>query len=232
MTPSSSDPGGVRPARFDRPLQGARPGAGRPGVLGGALISDPQLQRQAEEIAERAREEARAAGYAAGWAQGRQAAAECEARERVQRAERARVEQEAATHRMTDLLAGLAHAVAQADLATVPAWTELADTVADGALVIARAVLAREPATVDAEVAEAVRIAVRSLAAGDAVVVHLNPADHGLVTSMPKATVPDGVRLVSDPQVPSGTVIARTPLQRLWVDLPAAVAAAEEVLRS
>jgi flagellar assembly protein FliH len=213
----------VRVVSFDRPL---RTGADSIGW------ADPRIRQRIEQASRQAQEEARALGYAAGWAQGRKAAtqrARAEEIERTAAASRALQEQGA---RAQGLLRTLGEAARQATLAAVPAWTEVADAVTDGALAIARAALGRELAAVDAEVADAVRTALRTLAGADEVNMHVHPGDLDLLRELVGDHLPQHVRLTADPAVAPGGVLAQTPVRRLCRDLPAAIARAEEVLRS
>jgi hypothetical protein len=74
-----------------------------------------------------------------------------------------------------------------------------------------------------------VRSAVRALTGDGRVVVHLNPAD---LAAIEGARLPDGAELVPDDTLPLGAVAVRGEVQRLRLDVPTAVAAAQEVLRS
>ena len=112
--------------------------------------------------------------------------------------------------------------------AAIPEWEEVADAVADGALRIARAAMARELRSIDEPVADAVRRGLERIADPGDAIVHLHPDDAATVG----ASLPDGVRIVADPTVPQGGVVVLTPAQRLRLDLPSALAAAERVLRS
>jgi flagellar assembly protein FliH len=213
----------VRVVRFDRPLRTEAESI---------AWADPRIKQRIDDAARRAREEASTLGYAAGWAQGRQAAAEQARRDdeaRAAVAARALLEQ---GERVQALLRTLGEAARQATVSAVPAWTELADAVADGALAITRAALGRELAAVDAEVADAVRMAVRTLAGSSEMTVHVHPRDLNLLRELAGEELPSHVRLAADPTVAPGAVVAATPVQRLLRDLPAAVARAEEVLRS
>jgi len=214
--PGGSGTAVIRPARLDRPLSGRllEPG-----------YADAHLEAMLAEAAERAREAARAQGYAAGWAHGAQAAAAAQQAGR----EQAEAERRAAAARAETLLAALAEAARRHQQAGLPAWHEVADALADGALALARAALGRELRAIDEPVADAVRTALRRLAAPGEVSVHLNPEDAALLAT---ADLPPTVRLVADASVPAGAVRAQTPTQRLLLHLPAALAAAEEVLRS
>jgi flagellar assembly protein FliH len=212
--------GGVRAARLDRPLVA--------GALNGDVgYADPRLDEIVRAAAQQAREQARAEGYAAGWAQGRQAATKREREEAAHRAGLAEGAQRELAQRSTGLLAGLASAARAQQAAAVPEWEEVADALGAGALAVAAAALGRELQAVDSVLAEAVRTALRALADAEAVELHLHPADAPLLAG---AELPDGVRLVPDPQVPAGAVHAWTPTQRLRVNLAHAVAAAEAVL--
>jgi flagellar assembly protein FliH len=209
----------VRPARLDRPLR-----------EGGAIdpaYTDPALEEMVRVAAEQARESARAEGYAAGWAQGRQAAlvratAENDAVRRRLATEKSKLGQDVA-----ELLTALAEATRAARTAQLPDWIEVADVLAAGALQLAAAALGRELSSVDGAVEQAVAGALRHLAEPGDAVVHLNPAEAEMVDGLEL-----GVRVIPDPSVATGSVVVLTPAQRLRHDLPAALAAAEEVLRS
>jgi len=213
---------GARAVRFDRPL------------VEQAGWADPRIGRQIAAAARSAREQGLAEGYAAGWAQGRRAATEREAAESAERTEREDATRRALTLRVQGLLAALAASARTLADQVVPSWDGLVDTLVDGALAIAGAGLARELAAVDAEVLEAARTALRLLPPDDAVTLHVHPDDVALFGDLTGAADPAlaGVRVVPDAGVPLGTVLARTPLQTLPVDLRAAVRAAEEVLRA
>lgn len=236
MTPSSADareastgaadPGQrVTVARFDRPL--SRSGTGDHGVG----WADPAVEERIARAEQRACEHARSLGYAAGWAQGRQAAAEQE-RIAAQRREQEAAEAMAAhTLRARRLVQGLTEELRRAGQSCVPAWEELGDAIADGALAIARAALGRELAAIDVPVLDAVRTALRRLGGPADVVIHVHPGDLALLRGGTAGDLPEGLRLVADPELAPGTVRALGVAQRLLLDLPAAVARAEEVLR-
>ena len=214
----------VRVVVFDRPL-----GAGHDRTNWG----DPALNRRFDAAVKRGREQGRAEGYAAGWAQGRRAAAEQEQVELVVRAEHDAQRRQAHEARVGAAIDQLVTAARRLDRATAPAWTELADVITDGALAIARAALGRELSTLDEPVVDAVRTALHTLAEPADVVLRLNPADHALLEGLAaQAVTQPGLRLVADPEVEPSDVLALTPVQRLRLSLPSAVAAAEEVLRS
>jgi flagellar assembly protein FliH len=230
--PSSSDTRGVadalagsavRPVRFERPLHAAGPGARTPGW------GDAGLDGALAEAVEAARAEGLAQGYAAGWAAGRQAAAEREAAETVERARAAEADRRALAARAESLLAALAAAATSAATAAEPTWDELGDVLADGALALARAALARELASVDADLELRMRAALRLLAGDGRVVVLLAPQDAAALAGV---RLPEGTELVADAALAPGTVAVRTDARRLLLDVPAAIAAAEEVLRS
>jgi flagellar biosynthesis/type III secretory pathway protein FliH len=214
----------ARPVRFDRPL------VELPGW------ADPQVSRAIADAIRDARVQGRKQGYADGWAH---ALREARARERTERAERTAREEatrKALTQRTQDVLAGVAVAARAMSAEVVPAWEALVDTLLDGALAIAAAGLGRELSTVDAEVLEAARAALRQLptSARADVTLHVNPADVELFPADAdeegNAAI-NGLEVVPDGRVPAGSVVARTPLQSLPVDLQAALRAAEEVLR-
>jgi flagellar assembly protein FliH len=209
----------VRPARLDRPLRRATLDP---------TYTDPHLEELVRQASERAREEARTEGYAAGWSEGRQAAGDKARGEIEAAARRADVERIAVSERVAGLLSSLAEISRTARLAIVPEWIEVADVLADGALRLASAALSRELQSVDGAVADSVRAAVRQLAQPGEAVVHLSPVDAALLSADAIA----GVRVIADPSVKPGSVVALTPSQRLSHDLPAALAAAEEVLKS
>jgi flagellar assembly protein FliH len=209
----------VRPARLDRPLRR---------VSLDPTYADPHLEELVRVAADRARNEARAEGYAAGWSQGRQAAAEKGQVDTAVAARQADSERTLAGRKMAQPLTALGDAARTARAATTPEWAEVADTLAEGALRLAAAALGRELRSVDDAVSQAVKGALLQLAEPGEAVVHLNPADAALV--LDDETV--SVRVISDPGVPVGSVVVLTPSQRLRHDLPAALALAEEVLRS
>ncbi|MBT0771414.1 hypothetical protein KIH74_20925 [Kineosporia sp. J2-2] len=209
----------VRPAQLDRPLHRGTPGA---------QFSDPKLEQAVRAAADQARTDAQAQGYLAGWAQGRQAAAEENLAVRATQLEETQQLRAELAHRAEDLMVALREAARQVHEATLPDWNEVADALTDGALRLAKAALGREMSTVDESVEQAVRTAVRQVSASDEAVVHLNPDD---AETLGQAGV-EGVRIVPDPELAPGSVTVLTPTQRLRHDLPAALAAAEEVLRS
>jgi flagellar assembly protein FliH len=218
-SPAVSADGDVRTVRFDRPL------VDHPGW------ADPRLARQVAQATGRARELAVAEGYAAGWAQGRRAAAKAAQEETTQRADREEAARRQIATRGQALLASLAQTARTLADQAIPAWDELVEVLLEGALSIASASLARELATVDSEVVEAVRTSLRLLPSAETVTVLVNPADAGLLAAGTKGDpLPAGVRVTTDPQVPAGTVRALTPLQSLATDLRAGLRAAAEVL--
>lgn len=208
----------VRPARLDRPL---RQGALDPGY------SDPHLEQAIREAADQAREAAQAQGYAAGWTQGRQVAAAEAAVQAAAAAAELERERQRAIADMRQLLDGLCDAARTMSQRSASEWSEVADVLCEGALQLAQALLARELHSVDDALMLNVRAALQQLADPSQAVVHLHPQDAALIKD-----VPDGVRIVPDPAVPVGGVVALTPAQRLRLDLPEALANAQEVLRS
>jgi len=219
LVDTTQDDVSVRPARLDRPLRRA---------MLDPTYSDPHLEELIRVAADRARHEARAEGYAAGWSEGRQAATVKLQNEKALLAKQAESERALAGHRVAELLVALSEAARSARVSVAPEWSEVADTLAEGALRLAAAALGRELESIDDAVAQAVRGALQRLAEPGTAVVHLNPADAALVLDDPTL----GVRVISDPRVPEGSVIALTPAQRLRHDLPAALDAAEAVLKS
>jgi flagellar assembly protein FliH len=209
----------VRPARMDRPLRQANLDP---------TYTDPHLEELVRVAAERARNEAQAEGYAAGWSQGRQAAAIKAQTENATLAQQIASERAIAGQRMAQLLAALSETAKSAKAAVAPDWSEVADTLADGALRLAAAALGRELRSIDDAVVQAVKGALQRLADPSEAVVHLNPEDAALVVENDDL----GVKVISDPRVSVGSVIVLTPAQQLRHDLPAALNAAEEVLRS
>jgi flagellar assembly protein FliH len=209
----------VRPANLDRPLH-------RGSVE--TQYSDPRLEELVRVAAARAREEAQAQGYLAGWAQGRRAATEDSARARAgQQQENQRLRAEI-TGEAQHLMESLRDAAREVQEAQLPEWNEVVDALTDGALRIARAALGRELRSTDDQVTLAVRTALQHVGASTETLVHLNPDDAELL----KDEVAEGVTIVPDPALLPGSVTVLTPTQRLRQDLPAALAAAEEVLRS
>jgi flagellar assembly protein FliH len=214
---------GIRPAKFDRPLSG--PHAARLGAGWG----DPALDAQIAEAVAEGRRTGVAEGFAAGWAAGRRAAAEREAADAAARAQALEAERLQQRRRAEELLLALADAARSAASVAAPEYEEVADVLTDGALAIARAALARELASVDDDLKRRVRTAVRALTGDGRVVVQLNPAD---LAAIEGARLPAGAQLVPDETLPLGAVAVRGEVQRLRLDVPAAVAAAQEVLRS
>jgi flagellar assembly protein FliH len=209
----------ARAVSFDRPLV-ELPGWG-----------DPRLARQVAKATRAGREQGRAEGYAIGWAEGRRAAAERERQEAAQRTAREEATRRHLTGQAQTVLAALATAARTLAEQVTPAWDELVENLLDGALALAAAALDRELAGVDAEVREALRTALRLLPSADVVTVHANPGDLAVLRGPAGTGLPDGVQLVADPTVAAGTVLARTPLHSLPVDLRAALRTAQEVLR-
>jgi flagellar assembly protein FliH len=187
------------------------------------------MARQLAEASRAAREQGLAEGYAAGWATGRRAAAEAERREAAERAEREEATRRQLAARTQPLLAALAETARAFTEQVAPAWDEIGDVLLEGALRVAAAALGRELEAVDAVVLEAARTALRLLPTAEVVALHVNPVDVALVGE--GENLPDGLRLVPDATVPAGTVVARSPLQSLPVDLRHALAGVEEVLR-
>jgi hypothetical protein len=68
-----------------------------------------------------------------------------------------------------------------------------------------------------------------ALAGDGRLMLRLNPVDHAALAGV---RLPADADLVADPSLPAGAVAVRGETQRLLLDVPAAVAAAEEVLRS
>jgi len=209
----------VRPARLDRPLRATSLDP---------TYTDPYLEELVRVAADRARHEARAEGYAAGWSQGRQAAAAQAQFESVAVARQVEFERNAASRKAAKFVAALGEAARAARVIVAPEWAEVSDTLAEGALRLAAAALGRELRSIDDAVAQAVKGALRLLAEPGEAVIHLNPAD--AIQVLDDETL--GVRVISDPRVPVGGVLALTPAQRLRHDLPAALDAAEAVLKS
>ena len=224
VDPVPVDPlAGVRPARLDRPLTGAR-SVGRGGAWG-----DPALDAALAEAIDDGRRQGSAQGYAIGWAAGMRAAADREHAAAAARAQAAETERRERLGRAESLLAALAEARREVAASAAPTWEQLAGVLTDGALAIARAALARELATVDDDVERRVRAALQVLADDGRLVVHLHPDD---VAALSGARLPVGTQLVPDAAVRPGTVDVQGDVRRLRLDVPAAVAAAEEVLRS
>ena len=231
MKPSSSDTAvttgtgapEVLTARLDRPLAA--------GALGHGW-AHPAIEEQIAKVRQAAAEAARSERYAARSAQGRRAAAE--ALEVDRRRQQEQVDAQALTQatRVEAALAVLADAVARVDEAAVPAWEEVADTLVEGALGIARAVLARELGSLDATTLEALHVAVRCLGTPPAVTVQAHPDDVATLDAVAAGRRPAALTLVPDPSQQPGTLVTRTLTQRVKVGVPAALAAAEEVLRA
>jgi hypothetical protein len=160
---------------------------------------------------------------------GARAAAEREAVQAAARSRQAEADRREQARRSEDLLAALGAAAATLAAGHAPAYEEVADTLTDGALAIARAAVGRELLSVGDDLERRVRAAVRTLAGDGHLVVHLHPDDAAILAG---AALPPGAELVPDASVPRGTVSVRGEVQRLHHDVAAAVAAAQEVLRS
>jgi flagellar assembly protein FliH len=219
MVTSGADADGARAVRFDRPLLDLHSWA------------DPRLARDLAEVSRAAREQGLAEGYAAGWAQGRRAAAETERTEATRREQAAEAVRRQTATRAESLLTALAATARTIADQAAPAWDELVDVMLDGSLRLAGVSLQRELASVDSEVLEATRTALRLLPAGESVTLHVHPDDVALLVD-PAVDLPAGLSVTGDPTVAAGTVVARTPLHSLPMDLRAALRVAEEVLRS
>jgi flagellar assembly protein FliH len=226
VTPNHGAPS-VTPARMDRPLR----------TFGGRWV-DPDAEHRIGQAAEVAREQARAQGYAAGWAQGRQAAAAAAAQQQQRHADDDARQAQQQAARFDSVLVALTRAASSADVAAAPRWSELADVLADGALAIARAALGRELASIDDPTVAAVRSALAILGEPDEVVIRANASDLALLTSVANRAKEAGngaaakVSFVVDAALAPGDVTLATVSQRLRLHLPAAVAAAEAVLRT
>jgi flagellar assembly protein FliH len=223
MKPSSSDAPEVLTARLDRPLAAGAIGHG---------WAHPAIAEQIAKVRQAAAEAARSEGYAAGWAQGRRAAAEALEVDRQRRLEQAELTSQVQAARVEAALEMLADAVALVDEAAVPAWEDVADALVEGAVGIARAVLGRELGSLDATTLEALQIAVRSLGGPPAVTVHAHPTDVDVLDAVAPGRRPAALTLVPDPSQEPGTLVTRTVTQRVVTGIPAALAAAEEVLRA
>jgi len=228
-TPITIARSSLRPARLDRPLTAGQASSS----LGWA---DPHLDKLLNDAMDRARTEAAEQGYAEGLRQGRAEAAGQARTETLRRKEERREHEEQLAAHVNLLLTALQQAVQQQSEELVPAWDELADTLVDGALAIARGAVGRELTTVDAEVLQALRIAVRSLSGSEDLQVRMNPEDLQILAQATgedslESVCPAGVRLTSDPHVPRGGVQARATTRRVRVLLSEAIARAEEVLR-
>jgi flagellar assembly protein FliH len=216
----------ARAVRFDRPLVEI------------AGWGDPRVARQVAEATLAGRRQGLAEGYAEGWAQGRRAADARAQEEHAERAEREASTRRQLTSRSQTLLANLAQAGRTLSEQAAPAWDELADVLVEGAVAIAAAAFGRELAAIDDETLEAVRAALRLLPAAEAIALHVHPSDvellgrDGAGAATAAQPLPAGLRVVADPAVATGTVVARTCLHTLPVDLKACLRAAEEVLRS
>jgi flagellar assembly protein FliH len=228
MKPSSSDPvtsddAPVVTARLDRQLAAGAIGHG---------WAHPQIEEQIARVRQAAVESARSEGYAAGWAQGRRAATQALEVDREHLEAQAKQRTQAQAARVEAALAVLADALARVEEAAVPAWDELADSLVDGAIGIARAVLARELGSLDASTVEALHTAVRCLGRPAEVSVLAHPDDVAVLDAVAAGRRPAGLDLVPDPSQRPGTLVTRTLTQRVATGIPAALAAAEEVLRA
>ncbi len=226
-TATQEHPPEVRTARWDRSLINS---GGNTNPRYDPLYADEHLQGLLHTAAEDARRAARAQGYAAGWAEGRRAAAEqarLEHQARAAAAETARLDW---TRQAASTLTALAQATRSAHRAGEATWAAIADELLDGAFALARAVLARELATVDDVTAESIRCALRVLADPEALVVHIHPDDLAALAQLPADALPAGLRLLPDPGVPPGGARVGDGARQLLVHLPSALDTAREVL--
>ncbi len=211
----------ARSARLDHPLRGG---------LMDPLYADRNLEDVVARSAEQAREAARAQGYAAGWSQGRQAAAQAalEDAERTRRAAQDAAELFALHARAA--LEALDEAARAQRAATCADLAEVGDAIADAAVALAASVLGRELTSLDGEVVEAVRTALRTLGTSDVTVVHVHPEDLRTLTALPDGVLPAGLRLEADPATPRGGALAVTSARQVLSPLPSALAAARAAL--
>jgi flagellar assembly protein FliH len=200
-------------ARLDTNLRGWRP------MAGGELRAE-------------VREEARATGYAAGWAEGRravtaQARAQLEADNAARAAALSRTQADAAR-----ALGALAAAATQVERRSVPAVTEISDTVLAAALALAEAIVGRELAVATEPGADALQRALDLAPRQRPVVVRLHPED------LASLSLPEGVReidgrtvtLLADPGITPGGALAECDATQIDARLDAALARAREVL--
>lgn len=212
----------VRPARLDRQLSDSPLDP---------CYADPHLERLVAMAGEQAAEQARAEGYARGFAEGSRAAAEraraLEERRRQEDVARREAFHASAASALTTL-GSAARALRESSDAV---WAEVADALVDGTLTLARAALGRELGTVDAEVAEAVRLAARTAGQTD-LTIRVHPDDLSVLSGQSVEGLPDEVRFTADPEVPRGGALAVDGSRQVLAHLESSLAAAEEVLRS
>src|SRR5204863_3213405 len=113
-----------------------------------------------------------------------------------------------------------------------PSWDELGEAIMDSALELARAVLARELTTVDAEVVETVGVALRTLGGPDEVVAEVSPDDYTLLGRLPAGALPPGVRVRPAADVPPGGARVHDGSRQALISLSDALERAAQVLRS
>ena len=215
---------GVRPARLDRPLTGAQ-SVGRGGAWG-----DPALDAALAEAIDDGRRQGSAQGYAVGWAAGMRAAADRGARgdsgpgrrrRRPQRRER--------LGRAESLLAALAEARREVAASAARPGSSSPTCSRTGPWPSpARLSPASWPPSTTTSCGGSAPPS-QVLADDGRLVVHLHPDDVGRPVG---GRLPGGTQLVPDAAVRPGTVDVQGDVRRLRLDVPAAVAAAEEVLRS
>lgn len=219
--PGDDAPVRVRPARLDQQLS--------TGFVD-PVYADAHLERLVERAHQQAVAAGRAQGYAQGLAAGSRTAEENARRTaeaiRQQETERAQAFLAQATSALTALSAA-GEALRQTMTVT---WEEIGDRLFEGAMALARATLARELASVDAEVAEAVRTALRTVGTTTAE-VRVHPEDLHVLATLPEGSLPDGIRLVADRGVPRSGAVAVDGFQQVLAHFPSALAAAQEVLR-
>jgi flagellar assembly protein FliH len=200
--------------------------------LTGAPVPDLHQQRQA----------ARAIGYAEGWSSAqRVAAAQAEGLATVQE-RRLQAELDRSRCEVSVAVSALEAATRQLVGRTAPVLDDVADTLLEAVVVLARAVLAAELTTMDDVALAALRRALAPLPQEGVVTVRLNPADLDLSSSLEPTsavgadatTLVDGrtVRLLADSSLRRGDAVAELDGAVVDARLESALNRALDVIRS
>jgi flagellar biosynthesis/type III secretory pathway protein FliH len=174
----------------------------RPAPVGGVLGGGSRAALQGEQ--------ARAAGWSAGWAAGTRAAAQA-AQEQRESLHAQHVAAEAARDaQVAAALTVLRRAAEAAAARAVPVLEEAADTLDEGAVVLAQAVLGAELSDDDARARAALARALRLPLDAGTPTVRLHPADLAVLTAA-GVPLPTGVQLQADGSLRPGDAVSELP---------------------
>jgi len=224
---------GVTLARLDGDLRGA---AYADPVLAGVGVDprlvDPRLEPAFAAAVGQAVEEGRVAGYARGVAEGRAAAAAEAAAVAAEEAARLRAREQGHDDQVAVALAAVAAACAGLDARQGPRLAEIESAVLDAAYHVATALAGRELVLSAEPHAEGVARAMRLVAPGEPLVVHLHPADASALGDPARHPLTAGrdVRVVADASLRPGDCLVDAGATRVDARLSAALARVREVL--